>query len=238
VDRAPRVLPLLNLLRRYHDHSVVGGENIPKRGGALIVTNHSFATYDAFLLGASILERRKRLVRALGDNLLFRVPGLAELMHEAGVVPAGRDSALKLLRKGYLLGLAPGGMREGLRESASEKYQVRWAERKGFVRLALKAQVPILLAACPAADDVFDVKSSFLTSLLYEKFHLPFVLVKGLRGLPIPRPVRLTHLLSKPLYPPKAPRGRAAFEAVVDEWHTEIISKMADLMEAAKELDR
>jgi 1-acyl-sn-glycerol-3-phosphate acyltransferase len=226
------------MLRRYHQHSVVGVENIPKRGGALIVTNHSFATYDAFLLGASILERRKRLVRALGDNLLFRIPGLAALMQEAGVVPAGRATAVKLLKQGYLLGLAPGGMREGLRDSATEKYQVRWGERKGFVRLALKAQVPIVLAACPAADDVFDVKSSFLTSLLYENFHLPFVLVKGLKGLPFPRPVRLTHLLGKPAHPPKAPRGREAFDAAVDQWHAELTSKMAALMEVALELRR
>lgn len=234
MNPAPRLLPLLKWLRRYHHHRVIGGENVPKKGGALIVTNHSFATYDAFLLGVEILERRKRLVRALGDDLLFRVPFLSGLMHEAGVVPAGRETALKLLKQGHLLGIAPGGMREALRASETEKYQLRWHDRKGFARLALAAQCPIVLAACPAADDLFDVTAGPLTALLYEKLHVPFALVRGWYGLPLPRPVRLTHILSKPIYPPPAPRSRKAFEAAANAWHAELTARMAELMERAR----
>ena len=234
MDRPPRLLPVLKVLRRYHQYRLVGGENIPQTGGALIVTNHSFATYDSFLLGAAILERRQRLVRALGDNLLFRVPILAQLMREAGVVPAGRESAMKLLRRGYLLGVAPGGMREALRSTATEKYRVLWQDRKGFARLALAAQCPIVLAACPAADDIFDVASGPLTAMLYEKFRVPFALVGGLHGLPIPRPVRLTHTLSKPIFPPPRPRGTKAFEVAASSWHAILVSRMAELMERGR----
>src|ERR1700733_9726952 len=63
---APRLVAIANFLRWYHDHTVVGLENIPATGSALLVHNHSFATYDVFMLGAAIYEDRWRLVRGLG----------------------------------------------------------------------------------------------------------------------------------------------------------------------------
>ncbi|MGZ3652038.1 MAG: lysophospholipid acyltransferase family protein [Bdellovibrionota bacterium] len=223
------LLAPLNALRRYHHHRVVGAENIPAEGGALIVTNHSFVTYDSFMLGAAILEKRHRHVRALGHSLLFRIPGLSQLMDDAGVVPASPGSAAALLKKGHLLGIAPGGMREALRPR-EEKYEIKWSERKGFVRLAISSGCPVILAACPEADDIVDVHAGLLTALAYETLHLPLAFGLGWNGLPIPRPIKLTHRLSKPFYPPKAPKKGKKFEAAVDAWHAELSAAMREMM--------
>jgi 1-acyl-sn-glycerol-3-phosphate acyltransferase len=227
----PLLLLPANLLRRYHDHKVNGLEHIPKKGGALVVVNHSLATYDLFMLGAAIYTERHRLVHALGHKWLFQIPGLRAVMRDAGAVPAAMDAGLKLLRDGHLLGIAPGGMREALR-SSEERYRLRWTDRKGFVRLAIRSQCPIVLAACPRADEIFDVKTTVLTDVLYERFRLPFAFFKGIG--PLPRPVPLTHTLRAPLTPPMAPKGAKAFEKLVDEWHAYVTEVMETLMDRAR----
>jgi 1-acyl-sn-glycerol-3-phosphate acyltransferase len=50
----------LRALRDYHRHELVGFENIPRTGPALIACNHSFATYDGWLMGIALKDRRSR----------------------------------------------------------------------------------------------------------------------------------------------------------------------------------
>jgi hypothetical protein len=228
MDSTPLLIQPANLLRRYHRHRVVGIKNIPLKGPALIVAHHSFATYDSFLLGAAILEERGRLVHALGHRWLFKLPLVRELMNDAGAVSASPESAKNLLREGHLLGVAPGGMREALR-SKDERYKVRWADRKGFVRLAIEMQTPIVLVACPRADEIFDISTGFFTDLAYEKLRLPLVFAWG-RG-PLPRPIELVHYVEKAQEPPACPRSAKKLSEVVDRWHAELTQAMSKLLE-------
>ena len=50
-----------------------GIDSFPESGPVLLVTNHSLATYDGFLLGLEILNTKGRLSRGLGDDLLFKI---------------------------------------------------------------------------------------------------------------------------------------------------------------------
>lgn len=226
------LLPAFQWLRKYHQHEVVGLENIPKDGSGIIITNHSFASYDTFLLGTAIFELTGRIVRSLGDNLIFKIPYLNEAMSGMGMVAANMTTARELLDEGDLIGLTPGGMREALR-SSKEKYRIRWDDRKGFVRLALTAQCPIILAACPAADDIFDVSTNWMTQFAYQNFKIPVAFVRGRAGVPFPRPVKLIHHVGKPLPPPKPPRNSEDRDQLVDQWHGEIVERMNELMKAA-----
>ncbi len=221
---------ILKVFKVYHRYKAVGIENIPLSGGALLVTNHSLATYDGFLLGLEIYDQRNRLSRGLGDDLLFRVPVLRDWCDNIGLVPASLDNAKNLLRDGEILGVAPGGMREALRPS-SERYQLKWHKRKGFIRLAILEQVPIILAACPNADRIFKVYESFFTSLFYRNFKVPIPIFKGFGPTYIPRPVKLTHFISKPIYPPKINDSRDINDSLIDDFHRQIISEMNDLMD-------
>ena len=221
----------IDALRRYHDHEALGLENIPNEGGFLLVVNHSLATYDGLLLGLAIHEFTGRGLTALGDDQLFKTPLLAKLVRKAGIVPASPENGLKLLAKGHAVALAPGGMREALRPTTTESYRVLWEERKGFVRLALRAQVPIILAACPAADELYDVYENSLTKLAYKKLHLPIPMISGLGGTLMPRPVKLLHVVGRPEHPPALDPD--AFKQQVDEWHAHICEQMQQLMDRA-----
>lgn len=218
----------VEIARIYHRYQVLGIEDFPERGAVLLVTNHSLATYDGFLLGLEILEKKKRLSRGLGDDMLFRFPYLKNWCEDIGLVPASLENAKMLLQSGEILGVAPGGMREALRPS-KERYQLKWHKRKGFIKLAITEQVPIVLAACPNADRIFKVYESFFTAIIYKKFKFPIPIFKGIGPTYIPRPVKLTHYLSKPIFPPKID-NKIVTDEMVNEFHSYIENEMNKLM--------
>jgi len=134
---------VLTPMRRYHSHQVHGLDCIPKEGPALLVIHHSLATYDGLLFALAMHEHTGRMPVALGDDMIFRTPGLKDLAWKTGIRPASPKAGYDLLKEGRLLFVSPGGMWESLR-SSEEARTVRWENRKGFCRLALRAQVPIV----------------------------------------------------------------------------------------------
>ena len=235
MEPAPLITPgavenlkrIISPLARYHRHSVEGLEHVPMHGGALLVVHHSFATYDGLLLGEQIHEHTGRLPTALGDDMLFRFPKLARWIRAAGIRPASPTAGMTLLTEGHLMFVAPGGMWEALRPTR-ERYAVRWASRKGFCRLALRAGVPLVLSACPAADDIYRLRASRLTDAAYHRLKVPLPIVRGLGPTVIPRPVVLTHYIAPPLVPPPHDPQREA--AQVDALHAEACRIMGSLL--------
>lgn len=196
-----RVVRTLRPLQRYHRHRVVGMEHLPRSGRVLLVVHHSLATYDGFMLGLAIFEATGRPPRGLGDDMIFRTPLLRRGARAIGIVPASPTAGEDLLRADELVGVAPGGMWEGLRPR-EERYQTRWQGRRGFVRLALRCGAPMLLAACPRADDLYTVYGSRLTDQVYSRLKAPLPLLRGLGPTLFPRPLQLTHYIAPPIRPP------------------------------------
>ncbi len=136
---------VMNRAARYHEHRVEGLEHIPASGPALIVVNHSLATYDSGLLATAVRERLGRDVWLLGDRYIFKIPVVRDLASAYGFVEGSQHNAESLLRDGELVLVAPGGMREALRPS-SQKYQLNIRDRKGFARLAMRTGAPVRMA--------------------------------------------------------------------------------------------
>lgn len=195
------VASLLRPLYRYHRFTLRGAEHIPREGPCILVVHHSLATYDGFLIGDALRRETGRVMRGLGDDRLFQIPGLRALMYGVGIVPASPEAGERLLREGYVVGLAPGGMWESLRPH-TEKRRSRWGDRRGFARLALRTGSPMVFAAAPAADEIFKVYPSRITDRIYELAHLPVPLARGVGPTLLPRRVTLTAWLSEPLFPP------------------------------------
>lgn len=224
-----KLLPVVKAISTYHQHEIEGLERFPKRGPVLVVSNHSLATYDIMLLGYAIYQQYERVARPLVDRLFFKVPGLSELMDGLGAVQGSQASARELLEDKNIVMVAPGGMNESLR-SSKEKYQIMWERRKGFVKLAIETQVPIVLAACPAADDLYDVYTGSLSKWAYENFKVPVFLAKGFGLSPIPKPVQLKHFLSARINPPKLEVYQENPEEVLEKFHKKIVASMKRLM--------
>jgi len=220
-----KILPVVRSLQAYHRHKVFGLEHVPDDSAALIVCNHSLATYDITLLATEIYNEKGRICRSLVDRLFFKLPYLGQFIQATGGIEGSQQVASELLLGGNLVAVAPGGMREALRPSF-ERYQVLWDERKGFAKLALNTQVPVILAACPRADDIYEVYPSKLTQWCYKQFRIPVFLARGLGPTPIPRPVKLVHFLSEPIYPPKPSTSKAGFTRQVNNFHDKLVQRM------------
>lgn len=216
-------------LALYHRYAINGLDKLPSQGPALVVFSHSFATYDSMLFCFEAFRQRQIVIRALGDDLIFKIPIVGGFAKNMGVVPANPEDAASLLNEGQILAVAPGGMREALKPSKN-KYQVLWQKRKGFVRLAIKAQCPIYLAACPRADDIFSVYDNQITKFIYKNFKLPLPLVRGFGLSLIPRPIKLTHYVSDPLMPPAFDKQH--FNLQVNQFHHQIKGAMKQMMQA------
>lgn len=223
------VLPILQAARTYHRHEVIGMDNLPKEGPALVVVNHSLATYDIILLMSAIYTDFGRLPRPLIDRLFFKVPFVGQLAGIFGAVQGSQTGATDLLKAGNIVTVAPGGMREALRPS-SERYQIRWDKRHGFAKLAMKTQVPIVLAACPKADDLYRVYPSHLTAWFYRTFKIPVFLARGIGLTPLPRPVKLVHFLSEQLPPPPWTGEEAKDDAAAEDYHARLVERMHQLI--------
>jgi 1-acyl-sn-glycerol-3-phosphate acyltransferase len=127
---------------------VRGLGNIPERGPVLLVGNHSGGnlTPDTIIFSLAFqtyfgVERR---FHQLAHSLVMALPQAQILrLKRFGTVSASPEHAAEALREGAALLVYPGGDWEVHRPSW-ESAKVDFAGRKGFVRLALEAGVPIV----------------------------------------------------------------------------------------------
>jgi 1-acyl-sn-glycerol-3-phosphate acyltransferase len=224
-----KVFPLLAAARLYHRHEVVGLEHIPLEGRALVVANHSLATYDIILLMTAIYQDLHRLPRPLIDRLFFRIPYLGDVASLFGAVQGSQETAEELLSGDHIVTVAPGGMREALRPS-SQRYQILWDRRIGFVKLAMRTRSPVILAACPKADDLYDIYPSKITAWAYKNFKVPVFFARGLGPSPIPRPIKLVHYLSEPMLPPEMSEDEEENKKRAKTFHSKLVKRMHTLI--------
>ena len=121
---------------------IVGQENIPTTGGAVLAINHiSFRDYAFAGLPAD--RRGHRRVRFMAKDGIFKNPVAGPLMRAMGHISVNRDAGsdafrqgVRALKDGELLGVFPEGTMSRSFELISFK--------SGAVRMAAMAQVPII----------------------------------------------------------------------------------------------
>jgi 1-acyl-sn-glycerol-3-phosphate acyltransferase len=211
---------------------VIGAEHVPLEGGVVVVGTHSLASYELFIICHFSEEAIGRKTYIVGDDLMFKIPGLGATLSEIGFIPGNREDAMRRLAQGALIGIAPGGMHESLRPS-TERYRYDWSRRRGFAAIAMKAGVPIVPTVCPSADEIFTVHDNPVTRWAYQQMKIPMPLFHGRWGIPVPRPIELIHWIGKPIHP-DVPPDRVT-DADVDRFHARIMSSIEDLVRQALE---
>ena len=170
------VEPLLDFYYRYWFRvEVVGVENVPSDGGALIVSNHSGALPpDAPMIMQALRHEhpQPRPLYMLGEDWFKGYPGVGLLANKIGLVGAHPANAQRLLRdEGRLVLVFPEGQK-GSRKLFWQRYRLRRFGRGGFVRTALRAGVPIVPTAVIGAEEAMPIFAHVpllqrLTGLIY-----------------------------------------------------------------------
>jgi 1-acyl-sn-glycerol-3-phosphate acyltransferase len=130
----------------YFRADVRGLENIPPEGPVLLVGNHSGGTLiaDTFVFTTRFYEHfgAHRRFHQLAHDLVLSLPGLG-LLRKYGTVAASPQHARRALRAGSAVLVYPGGDHETFRPSWQSE-DIDFGGRRGFIRLALEEQVPIV----------------------------------------------------------------------------------------------
>lgn len=180
-----KILPhfFMELANAYFRVTVEGGENIPKRGKALVTPNHSGVSgFDAMILAHEITRASGRHPRALGHHLWFINKTTAIPAQKLGLIEATTENGLNVLRKNQVVILFPEGEYGNFKPS-SKAYELQEFKR-GFVRMALETSAPIIPTLVLGAEE----SHVNLARLKLTKF---------LRGTILPLPLNLIPLPSK-----------------------------------------
>jgi 1-acyl-sn-glycerol-3-phosphate acyltransferase len=150
--------PLLRPLYRDWFHVQVRGiDNLPAKGAALVVANHSgTVALDALMLSLAVHDEHpeQRYLRLLGADLVFRMPFISELARKHGGTLACNPDAERLLRQGDLVGVFPEGFK-GIGKLYRDRYKLQRFGRGGFVSAALRTGVPIIPVSIVGAEETY-----------------------------------------------------------------------------------
>lgn len=139
------VIPVLLL---FTERDWRGGENIPRSGPAIVVSNH--VSYSDVLFLAQFLYLNGRAPRFIGKRSLFNTPILGRIIAAAGQIPVDRESgdasqaldhAVAALKAGHLVGVYP--------EGTLTRDENLWpmVAKTGIARLAILSQAPVIPVA-------------------------------------------------------------------------------------------
>ncbi|MBM4320799.1 MAG: acyltransferase family protein [Deltaproteobacteria bacterium] len=133
-------------ITRWYRMEVEGMELVPD-GPALLVGNHNSGAgfFELVGLGAHLYVERgsEEVIHSLAHDVLMRLPGLGNLLNRLGALRADPTNALAALAAGRKVIVCPGGNLEAFRPF-SERHRIRFGGRKGFLKLAIQAQVPLV----------------------------------------------------------------------------------------------
>lgn len=200
-----RVKPYLEfLLKIYFRTEVIGVDNIPKSGRAIVVANHSGALpFDGLMLRQAVRlhHSAQRDLRWLSEDFTFYLPFIGVGMNRLGAVRACQENAQRLLSRDLVVAAFPEGT-EGIKKLYRDRYKLQRFGRGGFVRLALTTGSPIIPCAVIGGEETNPILRRFdnlskLLGLEYLPITPTFPLLGPLGLLPAPTKWRI--LFGKPI---------------------------------------
>ena len=138
---------------------IEGWEHLPE-SPVLLIGVHSGAPFvwDAWTVGIQWWRRfgTDRPLHGTAHDALMASPLIGSYFRKMGVLPAAPDSIASALEAGHDVALWPGGEIDSLRPW-TDRDQAVLAGRKGFIRMAIAAGVPIVPIATVGGPDSMPV---------------------------------------------------------------------------------
>lgn len=146
-------------LRKYFRFQPTGFERIPE-GKGLYVANHNGGalTPDTFLFSSQILKERsvRDIPYALAHQAVMQMPGFHHLFAKIGALRASHENAAKAFAHGNKVLVYPGGDEDVFRPYR-KRNDIVFGGRTGYIRLALRENVPVIPVVTAGAHETFMV---------------------------------------------------------------------------------
>lgn len=245
-NRDPRLIAALvghlePFLETWFRPVVRGLERVPP-GAALYVGNHNggLCSADSFVLGAALHRRHgvDAVPYALAHEVILSAPGMNQLLSPLGAVRASPRNAHRLFAAGRKVLVYPGGDLDAMRPFA-QRDRIVFGPRRGYVRLALRAGVPIVpvVAAGAHATSIVLTDGRRLAKLLGfpRLFRLevcpvtvsiPWGLVVGITPPYVPLPTRIFIEVMEPITFERTGEDAANDAAYVEACHRRVHGEM------------
>lgn len=156
------LMPVMEWLYRYYFQVKTDGwHNIPKETKVLLVGSHNggMASPDLIMMMYDWFSRfgTKRLAYGLMHPYAWKVsPKMAEIAQKLGAIVAHPKMANAAFDLGASVLVYPGGQYDMFRPH-SQRDKIHFAGHKGFIKLALKQEVPIIPVISVGAHDTLIV---------------------------------------------------------------------------------
>lgn len=242
------MMPLLSLLYHYYFRVQTSGwEHIPPEEKVLFVGSHNggLATPDMSMMMYDWFRKfgyEKRVYGLMHPRIWELSPEIVKVVAKTGAVIAHPKMAYAALRSGASLLVYPGGAEDVFRPHYL-RHKIYFAGRKGFIKLALRENVPIVPVISTGAHDTLIVLADLYKIL--EKLHkwgMPWlfgvdpVVFPIYLGLPwglaigplpnIPLPMRIHTRVCKPIVFERYGREAASDHKYVNQCYELVVNQM------------
>ncbi|GMI15195.1 hypothetical protein TrLO_g9839 [Triparma laevis f. longispina] len=168
----------------------------------------------------------------LAASVIFTIPVVRELFLSMGYSDASRSTANKILKEKRSMFVCTGGEEESMLTKPGEDYLVL-KKRKGFVRLAILHQTPLVPVFGLGISDLYTTYNFLLpiTSWIQKNTGIALPLFHGRWGTPLPYKTPIKILIGNPIDVPinTSRDTKIADPKLVDELHAKYILAVKEL---------
>lgn len=182
-------LPPLRFLRAYCRLRVDGIEHIPPQGAVLAANHTGWLGLDYSNLAIAVHDGVGRTVRGVVHPLWFAYARIGQTVRRLGLAPAKRATLHRLLRAGHLVVVFPEAEQGAFKATVEKQYRLA-PFRRGFLRAAIRARVPIVPVAILGGEEANPVKGNVGWTQKFLGLRLP----KPTNLLPYPVKWRISFL--------------------------------------------
>jgi 1-acyl-sn-glycerol-3-phosphate acyltransferase len=230
------------LYKQWFGVTMVGVENIPDEGRAVLCGNHSGGLpLDGFMLydGMINYHPNPRRLRFLVAEFVRKLPIAGDMIRGFGGIPAKYDIAVKLLENEELVLFYPEA-EKGTGKLYKDRYHLI-DFNPGFVKAAIETGSPIVPITTVGGDEIYPLLANVK----------PFAKLMGAPYWPItpffpwlpfpfnviPLPIKFLICVGKPIkldYPPKKAEDHDLIKKIAGEIQQQIQTELDDLLKLRK----
>ena len=152
-----RFCDLIGPLLRWYFRPVISGLDRIPEGPGLYVGNHSggMMPLDTFTLMVALFQRRglAAMPYGLGHEIAIAAPVLRDIVVPFGAIRACHENAHRVFAQGDKALVYPGSDYDSFR-SYWDRNRIVFGPRRGYIRLALRAGVPIIPVVTAGAHEI------------------------------------------------------------------------------------